>query len=287
MLETTHISVIIPALNEAESLPGLLAAIPRYVDEVIVVDNGSEDDTAKIARDFGATVLLEPQRGYGRACLTGIAHMDPSSDIVVFLDADFCDDPALVHELCYPIIEGGQDFVLASRMHRDARAHLTLPQRFGNQLASFLMNVIWGSSYTDLGPFRAISRAALHQIGMKDEDFGWTVEMQIKAQRHGLSILEVDMPYRDRLFGHSKVSGTISGVYHAGTKILYVIARSYLNQLRETQLHETQFLKTRRKRAIDKQPRTGAHFRTQGTPLTVSKSSDGKSKIPDVSGYRF
>lgn len=231
MLNHNIISVIIPALNEEKSLPSLLHAIPAYVDHILVVDNGSTDKTAEVASAYGAQVISEPIRGYGKACLTGIAALSAETNIVVFLDADFCDDPAHIKTLCSLIIDEGADFVLASRMHSEAKQHLTIPQRFGNQLASFLMNVIWRSDYTDLGPFRAIRKSALHSLNMQDVDFGWTVEMQINAVINKLTIKEIDLPYRTRLFGKSKVSGTVSGVWNAGTKILYVIAINYLRNL--------------------------------------------------------
>jgi len=227
VIDGKHISVLIPALNEAETIPLLLGAIPDYVDEILVIDNGSSDDTARLASEGGARVISEPIRGYGQACLTGIASLD-CPDIIVFLDADFCDNPALIKGLCGPIARGRADMTLSSRMHKDAREYLTFPQRFGNRLASMLMNMIWGSNYTDLGPFRAISAKALKRLHMQDRDFGWTVEMQISAAKLGLKTLEIEGSYRHRLFGTSKISGTINGVFRAGTKILYVIAREFM-----------------------------------------------------------
>ncbi|UTW55914.1 glycosyltransferase family 2 protein [Kordiimonas sp. SCSIO 12610] len=227
MIEDKHISVLIPALNEAETIPLLLEAIPEYVDHILVVDNGSSDDTAILAEAGGAAVVSESTMGYGQACLTGIKAL-PRTDIIVFLDADFCEDPSMIKTLCEPIIHSKADMALGSRMHKAARHALTFPQRFGNAFACMLMNLFWGSNYTDLGPFRAITPKALNSLNMQDPDFGWTVEMQISAAKLGLDILEINVPYRDRLFGKSKISGTISGVFNAGSKILYVIARELL-----------------------------------------------------------
>ena len=221
------VRLIIPALNEADSLPHLLASLPAGIDEVIVVDNGSSDATAQVAHGAGARVVSEPRRGYGQACLTGIAALR-RCDVIVFLDADLCDDPARLGDLVQPIFEGRADMVLGTRMYPEVSAALTLPQRFGNRLACRLMRLFWGGRYTDLGPFRAISPAALQRLGMRDRDFGWTVEMQIKAARIGLSVREIPVPYRRRRFGRSKVSGTVSGVVGAGYKILYVIFREAL-----------------------------------------------------------
>ncbi len=227
MIDNHSICVLIPALNEQECLPLLLKAIPEYVDHILVVDNGSTDETAKRAEAGGAEVIWEPRRGYGQACLSGITHI-PEYDIIVFLDADFCEDPTKIKLLCGPIISGNAKMVLGSRMHKDARNHLTVPQRFGNAFACVLINIFWRTNYTDLGPFRAITPDALEQLHMQDKDFGWTVEMQINAAKVGLPVTEINVPYRDRPFGESKISGTISGVIRAGSKILYIIAREFL-----------------------------------------------------------
>ncbi|MBL4596503.1 MAG: glycosyltransferase family 2 protein [Robiginitomaculum sp.] len=227
MISKHRICVLIPALNEAQILPLLLEAIPDYVDHILVVDNGSTDDTARLAKNTGAQVIFEPVRGYGQACLTGLKHM-PVCDIIVFLDADFCEDPSKIKQLCLPIINSQADFVLGSRMHKSACKYLTLPQRFGNRFACVLMNFFWGTMYTDLGPFRVITPDALDRLDMRDRDFGWTVEMQINAAKAGLRIQEIAVPYRARMHGQSKISGTITGVIRAGSKILFVIAREIL-----------------------------------------------------------
>lgn len=221
------IHMIIPALNERETLPLLLKEVRHKVAKVIVVDNGSDDDTALVAKAGGAHVIVEPQRGYGRACLTGVAAAGPC-DVLVFMDADFCDDPAKLEALVAPILRDEADFVLGSRMGPGAKESLSFPQFFGNRLACVLMRLFWGARFTDLGPFRAITPDALTRLDVRDQNFGWTVEMQISAVRHHLRIKEIPVPYRNRIHGKSKISGTLNGVLKAGYKILYVIAREAL-----------------------------------------------------------
>ena len=218
----TRIGVVIPALNEEKAIGEVLAAIPDWVDERVVADNGSVDRTAEVARSKGARVVHEPRRGYGSACLRGIASLkDPG--IVVFLDGDFSDQPEEMHRLVDPIIQGRADMVVGSRvLGRREPGALTPQARFGNQLSCFLMRLFWGVPYTDLGPFRAVTREALEALDMADPDYGWTVEMQVKAAVKGLRAMEVPVSYRRRI-GRSKVSGTVKGVILAGTKILYTI----------------------------------------------------------------
>ncbi len=224
------VSVIIPALNEEKSIGAVLAAIPTVwpgalVDEVIVVDNGSADRTELIARQHGARVVSQPERGYGAACLAGVAALKPETGIVVFLDADFSDYPEEISLLIRPIVEWGADLALSTRMLDGAsRAALTPQQRWGNWLATTLIRWRYGFRYTDLGPFRAIRREALDKLGMRDRNYGWTVEMQIKALQAGLRIVEVPMRYRVRI-GRSKISGTVKGTLLAGAKILYTIGK--------------------------------------------------------------
>jgi glycosyltransferase involved in cell wall biosynthesis len=208
-------------------LPHLISAIPSCADYIVVVDNGSTDNTGQIANEAGADVVFEPRRGYGQACLSGITHAT-DTDIFVFLDADFCDDPTKMSELINPILSGNADFVVSSRMHGTAKKNLSFPQQFGNHLACFLMRIFWHAKYSDLGPFRAVTSNALKRMNMQDKNFGWTVEMQIKARQENLRVLEIQVPYRARLFGQSKVSGTLRGVCLAGSKILYVIVREFL-----------------------------------------------------------
>lgn len=224
-----RVAVIIPARDEAAGLRHVLADLPReLVHEVIVVDNGSTDGTAEVARHAGACVVSEPTPGYGRACLAGLAAMDPTMEIVAFLDADYSDDPRELSQLLEPLAKGRADFVIGSRVQRAETGSLTLQQRLGNRLACTLMRWCFGVRYTDLGPFRAIRREALERLAMRDQAFGWTVEMQAKAARHRLRIEEVPVRYRRRI-GRSKISGTLSGTVRAGAGILSTI----LNVARE------------------------------------------------------
>jgi glycosyltransferase involved in cell wall biosynthesis len=223
-----RIAVLIPALNEEASLPYVLADLPRgAVEEVVVIDNGSSDRTAAVARAAGATVLNEPRRGYGSACLAGIAYLKTKNpDIVVFLDADYSDCPDELPAIVKPIVTEGYDFVLGSRTKGEAEpGALLLQSRFGNALATFLIRLLYGFSYSDLGPFRALRFPALLGLGMTDRTYGWNVEMQIKAVRQGLRITEIPVRYRNRVGGESKVSGTIKGTLLAGYKILWTVLR--------------------------------------------------------------
>lgn len=227
------VALIIPALNEERSIAATLdefhAAAGQAciaLAQVIVVDNGSADQTGEVARKHGAQVVAEPRRGYGRACLAGIAALDPRAKIIAFMDADGSDDPADFARLLAPIERNEADLVLGSRVlgQREAGA-LTPQQRCGNRLATSLLRLLFGARYTDLGPFRAIRRDALGQLGMRDTNFGWTVEMQIKAQRQGLRVREVPVRYRRRRGGQSKVSGTVRGAVLAGAKIIWTVLR--------------------------------------------------------------
>jgi glycosyltransferase involved in cell wall biosynthesis len=222
MREGGKTAVIIPALNEEEGIKKVIAAIPGWVDEVLVVDNGSTDRTSEVARSLGAQVLFEPRRGYGSACLAGIGTLK-DVDVVVFLDGDFSDYPEEMDRLVDPILRGEADMVIGSRvLGRREKGALTLQARFGNWLACLLMRALWKFPYTDLGPFRAISFQGLRRLDMADRDYGWTVEMQVKGAIHGLRSREVPVSYRRRI-GRSKVSGTLKGVVFAGAKILYTI----------------------------------------------------------------
>jgi len=225
MRGNNHCTVIIPALNEEASIARVIAEIPDWVDRIIVADNGSTDATADRAREAGAVVVAAPQRGYGSACLAGIAAAG-ETDIFIFVDGDLSDYPDRMATLVDPIATDGVGMVIGSRVLGGAEpGALTVAQRFGNWLACRLIRLFWGVNHTDLGPFRAITRNALERLGMQDPDFGWTVEMQVKAAKHGMSVIEVPVSYRKRI-GVSKISGTVRGTVAAGTKILWVIFRS-------------------------------------------------------------
>ncbi len=221
------VAVIIPARNEQDAILRVLADIPpATADDVIVVDNDSADATAQRAAEWGARVVHEPRRGYGQACLAGIAALHPETEIVVFLDGDYSDYPGEMVDLLEPLLAGEADFVVGSRVLGRREPGAMLPQaRFGNALATVLIRWLYGVSYTDLGPFRAIRRETLERIGMCDRDFGWTVEMQVKAARLGVVAVEVPVSYRRRLAGASKVTGTLAGTVRAGWKILGTIFR--------------------------------------------------------------
>ncbi len=223
------VGVVIPVLNEAEALPKVLGTMPSWVTHVIVADNGSTDGSGDIAKGLGAIVVTEPRRGYGSACLKALREMPPV-DIVVFMDGDASDDPSDMVALVRPIAEKRADFMLGSRVLGEREPGALTPQQiFGNWLACTLIRLIWREKFTDLGPFRAIRRDALDRLHMNDPDYGWTVEMQVRAAKVGLVSGEIPVRYRRRI-GTSKVSGTIRGVIGAGTKILYVIGREAMRR---------------------------------------------------------
>lgn len=227
-----RILVIIPAFNEARAIGKVVGDIPEgLVDEVVVVNNASTDETEQNARAAGATVLREPRPGYGWACLRGIDYArERQPDVVVFLDGDYSDHPEEMTRLVEPILSDEADFVVGSRMRGEREPGALPPQALiGNRLACWLMHTIWGASFTDLGPFRAIRFQDLLALGMQDKTYGWTVEMQIKAVQAGLRSVEVPVSYRRRI-GVSKVTGTVSGTIKASVKILYTIAYYALRQ---------------------------------------------------------
>jgi glycosyltransferase involved in cell wall biosynthesis len=215
--------VLIPALNEAESLPHVLADLPP-VDRVVVVDNGSSDGTAEVARAHGVETVTEPRRGYGNAVLAGMAHLrsDPP-DVLVILDADHADPAERLADLVRPIAEGRADLVQTDRTGTAEPGALTFAQRYGNRLATALIAGVTGHRFRDMGPFRAIRWDALESLGMVDPTYGWNVEMQMKAVRRGLRIVEVPLPYRARARGVSKISGSLSGAARAGVRILWSV----------------------------------------------------------------
>jgi glycosyltransferase involved in cell wall biosynthesis len=231
MRANRSIAVVIPALDEEAAIGNVVSDIPAWVDKIVVADNGSKDRTAEVARAAGAIVVAEAEKGYGAACLRGIATAG-AVDVIVFMDGDHSDFGEDMATLVDPIIAGTADFVLASRvLGAREKGSLTPQQQFGNWLATTLIRLIWRVSYTDLGPYRAISRTALERLAMADRNFGWTVEMQIKAAEAGLRFAEVPGRYRRRI-GQSKVSGTISGSIKAGYKILSIIGRQGYRRLR-------------------------------------------------------
>jgi glycosyltransferase involved in cell wall biosynthesis len=197
---------------------------------VIVADNGSTDDTARAAREQGAQVVSEPRRGYGYACLAGIANLPAGAEIVVFMDGDYSDYPGELSDLVSAMVAHQADLVIGSRvLGRREKGSLTPQQRFGNWLSTRLIRLLYGFSYTDLGPFRAIRADALQRLKMQDTTYGWTVEMQVKAVQHRMKVVEVPVRYRKRI-GTSKVSGTVSGSIKAGAKILWTIGKLAIKQ---------------------------------------------------------
>jgi glycosyltransferase involved in cell wall biosynthesis len=217
------IKVIIPAFNEEASIGKVISEIPDLVSEIIVVSNNSSDQTETVAKISGATVLREPQKGYGYACLKGleyIASREIKPDIVVFLDGDYSDYPQDLHKIVAPIINKNMDLVIGSRVKKwREKGSMTFPQVFGNWLATSLMKLFFNAKFTDLGPFRAIKYKKLLALQMQDKTYGWTVEMQLKAIKQKLTYIEVPVHYKNRI-GISKVSGTIKGAIFAGVKIL-------------------------------------------------------------------
>jgi glycosyltransferase involved in cell wall biosynthesis len=227
------VAVLIPALNEEASLPGVLAAIPRdTVQHVVVADNGSTDRTAEVARDSGATVVAEPRRGYGAACLAGLTHLadlPTAPAVVAFLDADQSDDPGEIRRLVDPILAGTADMVIGIREsagggQRSVPAHA----RLGNALVLGLARVLFGARFQDLGPYRAIRFESLRSLEMDDQNWGWTLQMQIRAALRGLRVLEIPVSHRERAAGTSKVSGSAIGSVQAGGKMLYTLVRERL-----------------------------------------------------------
>ncbi len=220
------VDVIIPAFNEEKSIAQVIGDIPVLVRHVVVANNNSTDRTAEVATAAGAQVVFEAQKGYGKACLTAmdwIKQQEVQPDILVFLDGDYSDYPQELELLIAPILGGNAEMVIGSRsLGQRETGSMTLPQVFGNALATTLMRWMYGAKFSDLGPFRAIHWGQLLALGMVDQNFGWTIEMQIKAHQAGLRHQEVPVRYRKRI-GVSKVSGTLKGVIGAGYKIIFTI----------------------------------------------------------------
>ncbi len=216
-----NITVIIPALNEAATIASVIAAVPRdVVQRVIVVDNGSTDETARMAQTAGACVVSEPRRGYGAACHAG-AQAAPDADVLVFLDGDGADDPCEIVTLLDPIRQGEADLVVGSRTRGESEpGALLFHARFGNWLAAWLMRMLYGLEVTDLGPFRAIRQPVLSALDMQEMTYGWPTEMMVKAAKQGYTVVERPVSYRRRTGGKSKISGTLRGTILAGYYIL-------------------------------------------------------------------
>ncbi|CAN5355940.1 glycosyltransferase family 2 protein [soil metagenome] len=227
-MKNKNIKIIIPAYNEQNAIGKVIKDIPKgLASEIIVVNNASTDKTEIVAREAGATVLVEKIPGYGRACLKGLEYLSQlkgeTVDIVVFIDADYSDYPEEIPLLLKPILEEGKELVIGSRaLGNRERGAMTLPQIFGNWLATSLLKLFYKVEFTDLGPFRAIKYKSLLQLHMQDKTFGWTVEMQLKAAKNHLEYAEVPVTYRKRI-GISKISGTVKGTIMAGYKIIWTI----------------------------------------------------------------
>lgn len=222
-----RLAVVVPALNEAETIVALIRRVPYPASNVIVADNGSTDATAALAAHAGARVVRAPRRGYGRACLAGIS-ADPDADVVVFLDADLSENPEDMPLLVEPIVRNEADLVLGARDGRGRPWHA----RIGTSLCVWLMNRLWRTRYEDLGPFRAIRGSSLRALGMHDETWGWTIEMQVKAAERGLRCMEVRVVSGPRAAGRSKISGSFVGTVRAGGRMLETIARLRLTRRR-------------------------------------------------------
>jgi glycosyltransferase involved in cell wall biosynthesis len=222
------VSVVIPALNEEEPIAGLVQAVAatRVPTEIIVVDNGSTDQTAERACAAGARVITEPRRGYGRACAAGIHALSPECDIIVFLDGDGSDCPEFMDQLVDPILTEKYDFVIGSRTRgRREPGSMNFQQVLSGRIVGIILQFLYGVRYTDMCPFRAIRRDALERLGMREQTYGWNLEMQMRAARAALRILEVPVDHRCRSGGESKVSGTLRGTFVAGTRILATLLR--------------------------------------------------------------
>lgn len=224
---TPRISVVIPALNEEEPIAEVVRAVAcQHVDEIIVVDNGSTDSTVERAQGAGARVVQEPQRGYGRACRAGVSAAGNGTDIIVFLDGDGSDCPELIDRIVNPLIAGTHDFVIGSRIRgKRELGSMNAQQLLAGRMAGVLTGLLYGVRYTDMCPFRAIRRAALERLQMREQTYGWNLEMQLRAAQAGLRVLEVPVDHRRRAGGQSKVSGTFKGTVLAGARILTTFVR--------------------------------------------------------------
>ena len=238
----TFVSVIVAALNEEDAIAQVIRAVPRNIaDEIIVVDNGSTDRTAEVARAAGARVVHEPNRGYGRAFRTGLRAISSRCEIVVFLDGDGSDYPEVMSKLIRPVTEGTHDFVISSRT-RGQREHgsMNFHQVFAGYMVGIILRALYSVRSTDMGPFRAIRRDALERLHLREETYGWPLEMQMKAARAGLRILEVPVDYRRRAGGQSKIAGTVFGSIKAAARILFTLARIAVQREQTLEEHNRQ-----------------------------------------------
>lgn len=226
------VAVLMPALNEELALPAILDGVPAWVRPVLVVDNGSTDGTVEVATRGGADVVHEPERGYGAACLAGIRHLavlPEPPEVIVFMDADGSDDPADIEQLVQPILDGSADMVLGVRRGVEGDVGTILPHaRFGNRLVLGLVHLLFGESFADLPPFRAMRFSKLLELGMDDRNWGWTLQMQIRAARMKLRIVETEVAHRRRSEGVSKISGSLVMSIRVGAKMFYTLARERL-----------------------------------------------------------
>lgn len=230
------VAVLVPALDEEEVLPRVLEALPDdAVDHLVVVDNGSRDRTAEVARRCGATVLVEEERGYGAACLAGIGHLaslPESPEVVAFLDADATAEAPLVPALVRPVLADRADLVLGVRHGGDGRrGNLHAHARLGNRLVLGLVRILFGARFDDLPPFRAVRFRSLLELDMDDRDWGWTLQMQIRALRHGLRISQMPVPHAERSAGRSKISGSLGASIRVGLKMFYTLGREWVRGL--------------------------------------------------------
>lgn len=221
------VSVIIAALNEEAAIANVIHSVPKNLaDEIVVVDNGSRDRTAEVASTAGARVVKEPIPGYGRAFRAGLRSISPECEIVVFLDGDGSDCPEMLDRLVGPIVERKADFVIGSRTQgRRERGSMNFHQVLAGYMVGFILRLLYGVRSTDMGPFRAIRRDTLDKLGLREQTYGWPLEMQMRAAQAGVRTLEVPVDYRRRAGGHSKIAGTVRGSVLAATRILITLAR--------------------------------------------------------------
>jgi glycosyltransferase involved in cell wall biosynthesis len=234
------ISVIVAALNEEAAIANVINSVPKNLaDEIVVVDNGSRDRTADVARSAGARVVNEPVPGYGRAFRAGLRSVSPECEIVVFLDGDGSDCPEMMDRLVTPIIEGKTDFVIGSRTRGNREAgSMNFHQVLAGYMIGFILRVLYGVRSTDMGPFRAIRRDKLESLGLREETYGWPLEMQMRAARARVRTMEVPVDYRRRAGGHSKIAGTVRGSVLAATRILVTLARIAIQKNSAAKTHK-------------------------------------------------